>query len=63
MADRFVSSGLPKDCAAKNQSRAGDLHALKGLPKKQSGKRSAESGSRYPQIATVCTGRLPIEEK
>ena len=22
-----------------------------------------ESGSKYPQIATVCTGRYPIEEK
>ena len=24
---------------------------------------TAESGSKYPQIATVCTGRFPIEEK
>ena len=24
---------------------------------------TAENGSKYPMIATVCTGRFPIEEK
>ena len=28
-----------------------------------SGNSTAESGSKYPQLATVCTGRYPIEEK